>query len=305
MNIKQVIGVVSAIVGLAGVTYAEVKKIEKKRQNSEDDDTEKVKDTLKVSKDEAKVLQKKSKDEFVEALFKSLHESNSFDKDMLNTEGSLDSDKVVHIINESGYLSILMEIPDYTEDSKGPKIGDYIGSFNKNFKDLGEKYGINFKKELIAYMAVEFLNEDGKKVTEIHKINENIYSHYADEQRDGLTAFYEEYLRNGLDDESKSNIKEYLHENVKGTEMKLTNIVLTFKFSTKVKEDFLDTKGITLSEAINIISDLASDDESYGYIHRRDEDLKYVGHFLFHKNNLVNCYDIKENGDVYTFTIFF
>lgn len=190
---------------------------------------------------------------------KSTEKEYMLENDMLNPDYFVGGyEKVIHV-TESDYrgkkqLDFIIRIPDYTRGSYNtPRIGDYIKTFKEASKEMATrivKFTPSPHTKLAGYAAITYTNPGYKEddpeslpvLSEYVELPSSVYADYAEEPdedgrrgRDGLTKFYEAYIKGETSEESlerlKSTLSEFINLKEGNINVKFIEMFLGFKIS--------------------------------------------------------------------------
>lgn len=218
---------------------------------------------------------------------KSTEREYMLENDRLNPNSFVSGyENVIHV-TESDYrgkkqLDFIIRIPDYTVGSYNtPRIGDYI----KTFKDVAKEMATEIVKftpyphtKLAGYAAITYTNPDYKEsdpeslpiLSEYIELPSSVYADYAEEPdedgrkgRDGLTKFYEAYLKGETSEESLERLKKALLEfiNLKERDINVNFIEMFLGFKISFPESGKDGIGIDFKRGAKCIKYLIEEVE--------------------------------------------
>lgn len=306
------IGLFIAVVGLGIVVYRnykkEVKRVEEQEKIEEKRDEE-LKEIGITSEKLDSEIKKEEGDNLVKGLYISTRFNPNWDIDTIDVDKCLDSDRVIHLMQENENLKIMFEIPEIKKGSyKDPKIGDYISAFSGATNNIWSeiiKFCPKPKTRLEGYLVISF-ERNGNKDYGFVRIPKEFYEAYSDEKHDGLTEFISKVQNKEIDINSITSDIDFEEEcgisNVKALEVQL---FFVSEFQIQQKDKF----GINLKTGVESLKYLTENLVVYRDKNPKNKGVEYRNIF-FHAPDqsgewdLLNYYDVDENGkvDIFSYT---
>lgn len=298
MKTTKILGVLAVAAGLGYVLYKKYKKEMSKLEYEEKVEEKKLND-LGVSKKKVEKEMVPGDNNLTKAIYAGIITNTKWDLDLIDIDGCLNHENVIHVIENDSQLSFLIEIPSFKDWShKTPSIGDYITCFSKAADHMWyditkiSKRGERFRPitRLEGYFVVSYVNDEEEEEYKYIKIPEELYKQYSRGKHDGLV----EYI-SAVRDGKETNALE-IDDSIEG---KAIDVQLFFRISYPIQRPMSNSVGLTLDTGLECLKYLV-DELEIG----KNSTVTY-DHIMFHVPvkagediNLFKYYTIDENNTI-------